>query len=706
MRQVSQPTGESAPGQTVVGWDIAVDVGGTFVDFVARPAAGNGPSRSGKRLRGSADNAEAIATALTEFLRDEGIERRHVTRLRHGTTIATNALLERREKPVVLITTAGFADVLTLGRQNRRDLSQPVPQPPLPPNICPEPLRFEAAERIDARGEIVTPPDPQALDELLDRVAAAVGADQNPPAVAVCLLFAPLNPAHELAVAAALRARWPDAHIALSHRVDPRLREFERSLATVLDAYVGPTVAGYLARLDRLLADQELPAPWIMRSIGGLAPSRQGAAAPLTLAMSGPAAAALAVRDAAATYAAHARSAIGIDIGGTTTDVCLVSDGAVLVAGALTLGGLEMRVPSADIESVPVGGGSILRTIGGLLRAGPHSAGSFPGPACFGRGGTAPTVTDAALLAGLLPARLGGNLELDAALARKAMTEGLGIPDEDAAAVAFDAVKVAEAMIAEAIRRKAFSRGVDPREAVLIAAGGGGALHAAEVADRIGCRTVIVPRTAGVLAASGLMRVGLCEQTEGPLDQPLAQASIGDLATWAAQDATMLRDTLATWSRAEARASVRHELDVGYQGQGHTLAIPFAPGIDDVATLAARFDTLHARLRGHAFESARRILALRSIASLPIDDGDAPPAAIEARPDNGSARLPATQRLIAMEVPTRCPVWVRETLAPGARLPGPALVDATDTTVWLPPGWLCDVSADRTLVLTASDGTS
>lgn len=707
MRNPSVAAGESASQvvtrQAVPGWDIAIDVGGTFVDIVARSREASGRWRSGKRLRGPADTAEAIAVALADFLREEGIESRQVARLRHGTTIATNALLELREEPVALITTAGFADVLTLGRQNRRDLAQPIPQPPVPPHICPEALRFELTERIDAQGNVATPLDRAELGLRLDAIAAALGPRPAPPAIAVCLLFAPLNPAHELGVAAAIRARWPDAHVSLSHQVDPRLREFERTLATVLDAYVRPAVTGYLARLDHLLARQGLPAPWIMRSLGGLAPSATGAAAPLTLAMSGPAAAALAVQKVASRHSTATRSAIGIDIGGTTTDICLVADASVLVSDTLTLGGLEFRVPSADIESVAIGGGSILQVIGGLLQIGPHSAGSFPGPACFARGGRALTLTDAALLAGLLPTELGRSLTLDPSLARKAAGEALGIPEHDAPTVAFDAVKVAEAAIAEAIRRKAFSRGIDPREAILVAAGGGGALHAAEVADRIGCRTVIVPRASGVLAASGLMHVGLSEQTERPIDQPLEPALIGVLATQARADGETLRGTLATWSGNDPVATVCHELEMGYQGQGHGLAVPFAPGLDDAATLAARFDALHAHVRGHAFQTARRIIALRSIATQPFGSEDnTPTGAVTAE----SLGKPTGQRLVAADPPINCPVWPHTLFSAGGQLTGPALIDAVDTTVWLPLGWLCEVAADSSLLLTVAEQTS
>jgi N-methylhydantoinase A len=687
-------------------WDIAIDIGGTFVDLVARPPDG-GRWRSAKRLRGSADTADAIAEALLHFLDKEGVARADVGRLRHGTTIATNSLLELREPPVALVTTAGFADVLTLGRQNRRDLRQSFPQPPVPPHICPETMRFELNERVDARGHIVTPLSAEALCTLVDRIATSCGAQATPPAIAVCLLFAPLNPTHELAVAAALRARWPGVHLSLSHQVDPRLREFERTLSTLLDAYIRPAVSGYLQRLEETLAREHLPAPLIMRSMGGLAPSPACIDAPLTLAMSGPTAAAYATRDAAARHAGPAATAIGIDIGGTSTDICLVAEGSVLAASTLTLGALDVRVPSADIASVAIGGGSILQMAGGLLRVGPHSAGSNPGPACYGRGGMMPTLTDAALLAGLLPEKLGSELALDRGPATAAMMRGLAVQTDDLPAVAAGAVQVAEAMIAEEVRRKAFARGIDPRKAVLVAAGGGGALHAAEIGDRIGCRIVIVPPSAGVLAARGLMQAGLRDQTERPVEMPLADDAIASLADHAAEDADRLRETLAQWSGRDSGATMRHELEISYQGQGHSLAVAFDPGADDASSLAARFDALHERVRGHAFETRRRILALRSIATLAVGgsgDGatDETTDLTSARPREG--RDPESGKLDSrVRGNERVEVSARGSLAPGIRLEGPALIDADDTTIWLPPGWRCDVAADGTLILTAME---
>jgi N-methylhydantoinase A/oxoprolinase/acetone carboxylase beta subunit len=690
-----QNEGDVSRSQASNGWDIAIDVGGTFVDIVARPLAG-GRWRTGKHLRSGSDTADAISAALLNFLRKEGIEHGDVTHLRHGTTIATNALLELREPPVVLITTSGFADVLTLGRQNRRDLRKPFPQPLVPSHICPDDHRFELPERVDAHGKVVTALGPSALEHMLDRIGAIHGPHRAPPAIAVCLLFAPLNPVHECAVASALRARWPELHLSLSHHVDPRLREFERTLTAVLDAYIRPSVSDYLGRVERSLRSQGLPAPWIMRSLGGLAPSGNCVAAPLTLAMSGPAAAASAVRDAAARHSAT--TAIGIDVGGTSTDVCLIADGDVLTSNTLTLGELDIRVPSADIASVAIGGGSILRMVGGLLRAGPHSAGSNPGPACFGRGGTLPTLTDAALLAGLLPDRLGGDLALDRSAAMLALMSGLAIDEGDVPAAAFGAVKVAEALIAEAVRRKAFSRGIDPRNTTLVAAGGGGALHAAEIADRIGCRTVIVPPAAGVLAATGLTQVGFCEQAERPVEVALTQQTIGALATLAADDRADLLETVTAWSDSTGDVTVRHELDISYHGQGHSLAVAYSPQTDDAAALAARFDALHERVRGHAFETRRRILALRSIATSAVND-----TATTIRAENaGNPADPIQHRVVATEPPLRCPVFSRASLSPGTPLSGPALIDAIDTTIWLPPGWTCDVAPDGTLLLTAS----
>jgi N-methylhydantoinase A len=312
-------------------------------------------------------------------------------------------------------------------------------------------------------------------------------------------------------------------------------------------------------------------------------------------------------------------------------------------------------------------------------------------------------LTDAALIAGLLPDRLGGDVALDRASAMRAVTTDLGIGASDAPSTAFGAVKVAEAMIAEAVRRKAFSRGIDPRNAVLVAAGGGGALHAAEVADRVGCRMVIVPRAAGVLAASGLTQVGFCEESERPIEMPLSQDAVDRLAKLAAEEAASLRKTMMQWSRNTDAAAVRHEVDISYQGQGHSLAVPYDPAADDAAILAARFDVLHERVRGHAFVTSRRVLALRSIATRPVDSTD---DGIPASASSRESGTPASgHRLVAADPRIECPVFARGSLPAGAQLTGPALIDAPDTTIWLPPDWTCVVAPDQTLLLTAVEQT-
>jgi N-methylhydantoinase A len=304
------------------------------------------------------------------------------------------------------------------------------------------------------------------------------------------------------------------------------------------------------------------------------------------------------------------------------------------------------------------------------------------------------------LLAGLLPEQFGDDLALDRSAATRAATEGLAVDERDVPSAAFGAVKVAEAVIAESVRRKAFARGVDPRHATLVAAGGGGALHAAEIADRIGCRTVIVPPAAGVLAATGLTQAGFCEQSERPVELPLTQEAIGVLVKLASEDADRLRTTVMAWSDSDRAVTVQHELEISYQGQGHSLAVAFRPEADDATALATRFDTLHERARGHAFETRRRILALRSIATSAIEEADVIQPGTKNAPIAGD---PMQHRLVATDPPTRCPVFARTSLSAGTQLIGPALIDATDTTIWLPPGWSCDVAPDQTLLLTATD---
>jgi len=448
---------------------LGVDVGGTFTDAVLLDGR---DLHTAKVPTESRQDESVVASAAAVGAQD-------VERFTHGTTVATNALLERKGARTAFVATAGFEHLLHLRRQNRKHLyrlCEAHPEPLVPLERC-----VGVSERIGPEG-VLRPLD---LDSL-----PAIDAE----AVAVCLLFAFRDPTHERLVAAELRRRLPDAHVVASHEVAPEFREYERASTTAADAYLGPVVSRYLRALAAAAGAAGLPEPLVLRSSGGVATLEDVAAHPAFALVSGPAGGAV----GASLIARRAGfpDAISFDMGGTSTDVCLLVGGAVARATEREVGGLPIRLPTVDVHTVGAGGGSIAwRDRGGALQVGPRSAGAYPGPACYGRGGTEPTVTDANLLLGRLPEQLAGGLVLD----RSAAERALG--DLDPA----DVVRVVNAEMLRALRVVSVERGHDPRDFALVAFGGAGPLHACDLADELGIATVLVPRDAGVLSALGLV---------------------------------------------------------------------------------------------------------------------------------------------------------------------------------------------------------
>jgi N-methylhydantoinase A len=448
---------------------LGIDVGGTFTDAVL---VDGDDVRTAKVPTGTRQEESVVAAA-------RAVGAGEVERFTHGTTVATNALLERKGARTAFVGTAGFEHLLHLRRQNRAHLYRLCadhPEPLVPLESC-----VGVRERIGPEGVI----EPLDLDSL---------ADLDAEAVAVCLLFAFRDPSHERAVAEELRRRMPAARVVASHEISPEFREYERASTTAVDAYLGPAVSSYLERLAVACMRAELPSPLVMRSSGGVATLEEAAAHPSWALVSGPAAGVVGAELVAA-RAGHP-DAISFDMGGTSTDVCLIAGGSTVRSSERAVAGLPVRLPTVDLQTVGAGGGSIVwRDAGGALRVGPESAGADPGPACYGRGGTRPTVTDANLLLGRLPARLAGGLELDHAAAERAL-EGI-----DPGAV----IAAVNAEMLRALRLVSVERGHDPRGFALVAFGGAGPLHACELAAELGIETVLVPDAAGVLSALGLV---------------------------------------------------------------------------------------------------------------------------------------------------------------------------------------------------------
>jgi N-methylhydantoinase A len=665
------------------GWAIGVDIGGTFTDVVC---AGGGRLIAFKLPTTTGDQSRAVAEALARLGEAHDIPAAAVARFTHGTTVATNAVLERKGARIALITTEGFGDTLEIGRQMRRQLYDLALRPETPGWLAPGARRFELRERVGADGAIVEPLDPASLSATVEG-ALGCGAE----AVAVCLLFSFADPAHERAVADALEAAAPDLPVSLSSEVDPAFREYERTVATCFDAYVKPVVDGYLARMETALAEAGVAAPLqVMQSRGGLMAATTARRRPIRLFLSGPAAGVIGACDAAAREGLS--DIVSIDIGGTSSDIALAEGGEAATRPEADIGGYAVRAPMLDIVTLGAGGGSVawLDAAGGL-RVGPHSAGAEPGPACYGRGGTEPTVTDASIVLGYLdPAYFaGGALTLDPDLAReaveRALARPLGLSVEDAAAGVH---RIANAQMADGIRLVSVNRGVDPRGLALVALGGAGGVHAAALAEELRIGTVLIPQRPGVLSAAGLLAAPIEHEMSGPFHRRLAETTPQDIAAAlapldAAAEALMAREAADGLPR-ERRALA----DMAYVGQSHALETRYDPdAVDPCAALYAGFEAAHRRIHGHATGAPAQIVNLRVVLRAQPPN---PLAAVAAEAETGPS-LKGTRRVAFPGAgAVEAAVHARARIAPGDRVPGPAVIEQADTTTLVPPGWTAE----------------
>jgi N-methylhydantoinase A len=513
---------------------LGIDVGGTFTDAVL---VTEGRVRTAK-VPTAARQEDSVAAAA------EAVGAGAIDRFTHGTTIATNALLERRGARTAFVTNEGFEHLLYLRRQTRAHLYRPCEEHPAP--LVPLERCIGVRGRTGPEGEL----EPLDLDSL-----GEVDAD----AIAVCLLFSFRDSGPERALVDALRRRYPSARVVASHEVAPEFREYERASTTVVDAYLGPVLAHYLNAVAAATGRTALPEPLVMRSSGGVTTIAEAAAHPSFALLSGPAAGVVGAARIASL--AGFENALSFDMGGTSTDVCAIVDGTARREHERLVGGLPVRLPTLAVHTVGAGGGSIVQLDeGGALRVGPESAGAHPGPACYGRGGTRPTVTDANLILGRLPGRISGDIELDLDAARHALG---GI---DAEAV----LHVVNAEMTRALRVVSVEQGLDPRDFALVAFGGTGPLHACALADELGIDTVLVPAAAGVLSALGLVAADERRDSVRAFVTPLEDA--GELPS-------------------------SGEADLRYAGQSFELTVPLGP------RLAQRFHAAHEARYGYADRS-------------------------------------------------------------------------------------------------------
>jgi N-methylhydantoinase A len=667
---------------------IAVDIGGTFTDIALHDAL-SGQIWRAKTPSIPSDPSQAFLTGVRLALEEAGRSAPTLGRVLHGTTVATNMILEGKGARTALVTTEGFRHVLTIGRQDipRRAnyLAWVKPARPVPASRV-----LEVGERIGSGGAVIQP-----LDEASVQAAAGACRALGVEAVAVCLLHSFANPAHERRVAEILRDKLPGVAVTASCDVLPVVREYERSLATVLNALVMPGVATYVGRIESRLSGEQVSAPVLyMQSNGGVAGGAVIRRAPALTALSGPAAGVVGARDVAA--ACGIKDLITVDIGGTSADICLIKDGEIELTQRGHVGEWPLPLPMVDMVAIGAGGGSIAKVADGTLTVGPQSAGADPGPAAYGRGGQSATVTDAHVVLGHLPAELlGGRMVLDATAARRAIEREvagpLGLSIE---AAARGVLAIVDNNMVGALRIVSVERGHDPREFTLVPFGGAGPLHGCALAGLLGITRILVPPAPGVLCADGLLAADLkadFSQTlpkAGRVDLDLARAIYADLERQA--DAWFAAENVAAGDRGRARFALMR-----YQGQGGELTVAWVDGTAD--DVEAAFAAAHKTLYGFALDAAIELVTLRVEAT-----GRMPAPPRPALAKGSGAKPTGRSKVHFASGPTEVPVFDRASLGVGDRLTGPAIVSQLDATTLVSPGWLGEVHPSGTMILTAA----
>jgi N-methylhydantoinase A len=651
---------------------LGVDVGGTFTDAALL---------DGDRLHTAKvpstpeDQSRGVIAAVGQVLDVAGAEATDVEAFTHGMTVGTNALLEERGARTALVATRGFADLLDIGRQSRPSLYHPCRGRPR--SLVEDELRFEADERIAASGVIE-----ELNDEEIDRLVGGL-RDANAESIAVCLLFAFRDPSHEERIASALREALPEVHVSASHEVLPAFREFERFSTTVIDAYLSPLLGRYLTSLAEACREGSLPVPEVMRSSGGTADAAEAARAGAWSVLSGPAGGA--VGAALLAKAAGNPDAIGIDMGGTSCDVCVVDAGEVRRTDSREIEGRPIQLPMVDVHTVGAGGGSIAwRDAGGALRVGPRSAGAEPGPACYGRGGTEPTVTDANLLLGYLSpeSELAGGVALDEDAARRAITslgETLGLGEiETAEGIA----RVANQEMIRALRVVTVERGVDPRDYALLPFGGAGPMHAAALAGELEISRIICPRASGVLSALGLVAAGHRRDTARTVLLSGDEISAERIAS----EVDALSEPLLAGMEG-AELEVVYELR--YRGQAFELPVP-GPARPDPAQLAEDFATEHEARYGYRDPGGGLELVTIRVAAVEPGSDPRPRAAGDGNVTEGERDARFDGSWVKARV-------LRGEPEAGFAAEGPCVFELPEATLVLPPGWRASVDDTGTI---------
>lgn len=667
---------------------IGVDIGGTFTDLQILNEA-TGALYSLKTPTTPEDPSIGLMTGIDEAARRFGFALSDVRFLLHGTTIATNAVLERRLPAGVLITTAGFEDVLEIGRHTRRDVYGL--QPKREPALIPRDRRLGVAERILADGSIERPLEAAAMDRLVARVAE-LGAET----VAISLLNSYINPENEKRLRDRIQAAHPDLPVSISSEISPEIREYERTSTTVLNALLMPVVRSYLSRLSQRMRESELDARLLLvQSNGGVCSAEIASQQPVRLLLSGPSGGALAALRSSQELGVP--NLVGIDMGGTSFDVCVLQDGKITLITQGEIDGLPVRLPMVEIRTIGAGGGSVATVdAGGRLRVGPRSAGARPGPVCYGRGGTEPTVTDANLALGLLDAEffLGGAIALEVAGARKAIEDRIARPlglDGDRAAEGI--LIVTNASLASAIRLSLFEKGLDPRDFSLLSFGGAGGLHAIPVAEELGIGKVIFPPDASTLSAFGILHSDIVHDLArsrvlGALPESLPE--IGQACAELRRHGALL---LEQDGLPREQWALSLSADMRYHGQAFELVVPWGdvePSAATLQQLIADFHALHRQRFSYANPSDPvEIVTLRLTATGHL------PRRSSTR-SSGAARRPRQRRVFVGGRWREAAIHHRGQLV--GPVQGPALIEEDYTTVFVAEGWSCGPERNGSLI--------
>ena len=675
------------PGAAASGLAVAVDIGGTFTDVALQDRA-TGQVWRAKTPSVPSDPSEAFVRGVGLALGQAGLDASALDRVLHGTTVATNMILENKGAKAALITTSGFRHVLAIGRQDiprRANLYAWVkPARPIPAMRV-----LEVRERIAAGGAVLEP-----LDEASVREAAAACRRMGVTAVAICLLHSYANPVHEQRVASILADELPGLTITTSTDVLPVAREYERTLATALNAVVTPGVASYLARLEARLDDLGVDAPLLlMQSNGGVAGASRIRSAAITTALSGPAAGVVGAREAAA--AAGIANIITVDIGGTSADICLIKNARIGLTQHGQVGEWPLPLPMVDMVTIGAGGGSIARLRNGALVVGPESAGAMPGPAAYGRGGTSATVTDAHVVLGHLPSSLlDGGMGLDAEAARRVIrdtiAEPLGLSLE---AAAEGILAIVDNNMRGALRIVSVERGHNPADFALVPFGGAGPLHGCALARLLGVKRVMIPVAPGVLCADGLLAADIKAEFSrtlpraGAVDMAAAEAVFAELEAQAAAWLTTERVS------PERRATTRVAL-MRYRGQGGEVATSWA---GSAAALEQAFVAQHRALYGFTLDAPVECVTLRVEA---VGKVAQPP---RETPRSGlGATSTASQAMYLAGQFSDVPVYSRAHLGSGDSFKGPAIVTQLDATTLVQTGWQVEVVSSGAMIMTDS----